>query len=281
MNTSPHEDRYLDLLLDPLTECANYKPKFGTDESDGVSLAQFTDMYGADPFYHWIGLDSPHMYAAHKAAGGMTSIYRQLGTGVDRLFRALVKDHFDLTDEQVKWSYEFEREVRKTKKKDKKPPVMGTRTLDARIDLAHIRPKADAHERVQKWLQRAGKKCGLPDARIKQITGVVFEARQGYKSADSKRAEADLAFGRNADAVNYMPVVAIVSTQASQQILRSYRNGKMLVLVGNDDTEDVVSTYAFFRNVIGFELDEFFKRNTDVMRKRCVAVIEKLLSPTG
>jgi hypothetical protein len=38
-------------------------------------------MYGADPFYHWVGLDSQLMYAAHKVAGGMTSIYRHLGIG--------------------------------------------------------------------------------------------------------------------------------------------------------------------------------------------------------
>jgi len=31
-------------------------------------------MYRSDPFYNWVGLDNPLMYAAHKAAGGMTSI---------------------------------------------------------------------------------------------------------------------------------------------------------------------------------------------------------------
>lgn len=30
------------------------------------------------------------MYAAHKAAGGMTSVYRQIGIGCERLFRKLV-----------------------------------------------------------------------------------------------------------------------------------------------------------------------------------------------
>lgn len=74
--TAPSPDqRYLNLLLDPLYACANYKPKFGTDEEEGVSLDQFKSMYGQDPFYHWIGLDSELMYAAHKAVGGMTSTY--------------------------------------------------------------------------------------------------------------------------------------------------------------------------------------------------------------
>src|SRR5947207_4063675 len=92
------EQEYLNLLLDPLDGCANYKPKFGTDEEEGVSLSQFKVMYGQDPFYNWVGLDSELMYAAHKAAGGMTSIYRQLGTGCDNLFRAVIRDALLLTE---------------------------------------------------------------------------------------------------------------------------------------------------------------------------------------
>src|SRR5437762_1771607 len=86
------EQGYLNLLLDPLDACAQYKPKFGTEDIAGVTLEQFKIQYGEDPFYHWIGLDSDLMYAAHKAAGGMTSIYRQLGAGVDNLFRTIIKD---------------------------------------------------------------------------------------------------------------------------------------------------------------------------------------------
>lgn len=102
----PQPDRelhYLNLLLDPLDACANYKPKFGTDNEEGVSLDQFKIMYGEDPFYHWVGLDSDLMYAAHKAAGGMTSIYRQLGAGCDKLFRAVIRDALLLSDEEVAW----------------------------------------------------------------------------------------------------------------------------------------------------------------------------------
>lgn len=37
--------------------------------SDEVNLERFTALYGADPLYHWVGLDSPLMFAAHNAAG--------------------------------------------------------------------------------------------------------------------------------------------------------------------------------------------------------------------
>lgn len=266
---SRHEQRYLNLLLDPLDECAKYKPKFGTDNAEGVSLDQFKDMYGGDPFYHWVGLDDPLMYAAHKAAGGMTSIYRQLGHGCDGLFRAVVQDSLKLTDEQVKWSYEYE----------KKDRSIGVRTLDARIDLSHVATQPAVRARVVEWLDRCGNKIGLAPDRIKQLKGVIFEARQGYKSADAKRQNADLEFGRNADAQNYMPVVSIISTQASRAVLRRYKNAKMLVLTGVGASDDTVSTYAFFRNIVGFELDSFFERNSKEMRKRCTGVISQLLTP--
>lgn len=72
------EQRYLKILLDPLRASSRYKPMFGMGRKGGLSLEQFRVMYRADPFYAWMGLDSPLMYAAHKAAGGMTSIYRQI-----------------------------------------------------------------------------------------------------------------------------------------------------------------------------------------------------------
>jgi hypothetical protein len=77
----PEDERYLTLLLTPLRACANYRPKFGRKGKLGLSREEFQRLYSSDPFYHWIGLDSPLMYAAHKAAGGMTSVYRQLGIG--------------------------------------------------------------------------------------------------------------------------------------------------------------------------------------------------------
>jgi hypothetical protein len=86
------DERYVELLLTPIRECAKYRPAFGkakakskgesSDEEEGkgleegVTVEQFRGLYGADLLYHWVGLDSDLMYAAHKAAGGMTSIYR-------------------------------------------------------------------------------------------------------------------------------------------------------------------------------------------------------------
>nr|MCM0589776.1 hypothetical protein [Gloeotrichia echinulata DEX184] len=80
-------NKYLNILLQPIKLCSEYTPKFGTSNQKGTTLIEFKDLYGSDPLYHWIGFDSDFMYAAHKAAGGITSLYRQLGIGCERLIR--------------------------------------------------------------------------------------------------------------------------------------------------------------------------------------------------
>ena len=131
------DTKYLQILLDPICVSAQYKPKFGQgNKSGGLSLEEFQTLYQSDPFYSWFGLDNPLMYAAHKAAGGMTSVYRQIGIGCEKLFRTILQDAFGLTDEEANWSYEI--------------PTSGGRTqkfyLDGRVRLDKIND-SDAKQR--------------------------------------------------------------------------------------------------------------------------------------
>ena len=85
-----NENQYLEIFLAPVRQCKSYRPKFGQrNKKQGFSLSEFKTLYGSDPFYSWVGLDTDLMYAAHRAAGGMTSVYRQIGIGCERLFRTL------------------------------------------------------------------------------------------------------------------------------------------------------------------------------------------------
>jgi hypothetical protein len=74
--------------------------------------------------------------------------------------------------------------------------------------------------------------------------------------------------------------MSIISTQTSLAVMRRYRNAKMLVMTGTRANDNVTDTFAFFRDVVGFALDEFFERHSAVMRKRCIAVLSQLLTPT-
>lgn len=69
------------------------------------------------------------MYAAHKAAGGMTSVYRQIGKGCENLFRQIIINQTQYEDPKYAlWSY-----IAKTKNDKNK-----TLSLDARLELSEI-----------------------------------------------------------------------------------------------------------------------------------------------
>jgi hypothetical protein len=261
------DEQYVGLFLAPLMECASYRPAFGQSGNEGVDLISFQSLYGSDPLYHWVGLDSELMYAAHKAAGGMTSIYRQLGTGCERLFRQIIKDNLRLSDDQAAWSYEY----------DKGDGNRAVHTLDAKITVADIADEG-SRERLQNWVQAAAISLGLQERRASSLAGVVFEIRQGYKSADSKRQAADIRFGIRAyEDADLLPVIAILSTQASDVVCRRYRDNRLLVLRGHLTGQE--STFTFMRDVVGYDLAAFFERNANQIRMEFTRIIGHLLKP--
>src|SRR5262249_44560657 len=148
---------YLEIVLNPIRVCAHYQPKFGQgNKAGGLTLNQFQLLYQSDPFYNWFGLHNPLMYAAHKAAGGMTSIYRQIGIGCEALFRTVLKDTLDLSDRDVRWSYEI-------------PTTNGkirTLSLDGRVPLDAIKD-ASTRQRVHTWMAESATQLGV-DQRIFQ-----------------------------------------------------------------------------------------------------------------
>lgn len=261
------DERYRNLLLSPLRTCASYTPKFGKGQEAGLSLSGFVAEYGSDPLYSWMGLNSEFLYAAHKAAGGMTSVYRQLGIGCERLWRAILMDEFGLTAGQATWDYERSASGR----------GVGNQklSLDGRVDLAHVADSRSA-ERIRVWLTQAADSLDIEVP----LKGIVFEVRQGYKSKDSKRQNADLANASVALAHRYLPTLVIFSMQLDSDIRTRYQAGNWAVLAGATGTEDTqASTFAFSRLVMGFDLERFFRDNSDVFRSEVTTILRALLEP--
>ena len=268
---APSKDsRYLNVILAPIRVSARYKPKFGQGtKGGGLTLEQFKTLYQSDPFYRWFGLDNPLMYAAHKAAGGMTSVYRQIGIGGEKLFRAVLQDSLGLTATDVQWSYQIPRTDGKMRKL----------SLDGRIPLERISGKAK-RARVQNWMREASKLIDVDPQVFATLTGTVFEVRQGYKSKDSKRQNADIANAAAAYTKAQFPCVLLLSNQIDSDILLRYRAEKWAVMTGvMAQNNPLVSTYDFMRDVIGYDLAGFFQRNTDTLRSEIDAVLKTLLTP--
>lgn len=260
------DDRYFAMIRDALSLCRNYKPKFGKGSKQGLSLKEFQTLYQADPFYMWFGLDSPLFYAAHKAAGGMTSMYRQIGISCERLFRQILQDTLGLNEQQANWSYTV--------------PAPGKRqrtlSLDGRIPVDEIADSATA-DRVRQWLHDAAASVKVAKRVIRTLEGAVFEVRQGYKSKDSKRQNADIGNAANAYSNSYLPSVVVLSTQIDEDIADRYTRAQWVMLTGTLAGSSLESTYAFTREVLGYDLAGFFERNSGRIRKEIRLVTEALL----
>jgi len=263
------DETYFRLVAGAIQVCAAYRPKFGKGRASGLTLDQFRQMYGADPFYSWVGLDSPLMYTAHKTAGGMTSVYRQLGIGCQWLLHRILQDQLGLSSEQASWSYQV--------------PVPGkkarTLSLDGRIPLDGIRDSA-AKGRVQAWLASACDRILLPKKTRGKMLGAVFEVRQGYKSKDSKRQNADISNASNAYASLYAPVLLALSTQIDNDVATRYGQAKWLLLTGTTEGSVADSTYTFCREVLGYDLAGFFQRNSSRFQVELERVLNTLLGAT-
>ena len=266
--SAERDAQYLKTVIDPIRVCAKYKPKFGQGGSSGLGLQEFQALYQADPFYAWFGLDNPLMYAAHKAAGGMTSIYRQIGIGCEKLFRQILCDQFGLSYEAAKWSYTVPTAGGKTR----------TLYLDGRVSLTDIQHTA-SRERFHQWMEKAATAAGVAPSVFASLTGTVFEVRQGYKSKDSKRQNADIANAATAYTNGYLPCAVILSAQIDGDILLRYRTERWSTITGAVGLDNPLeSTYDFMEQVVGYDMAGFFQRNSVTLKTEINSVLQALLT---
>ncbi len=259
------DESLFEIFLEPVRKCARYRPAFGQGRTEnGLDLEAFTALYGGDPFYAWIGLNDPAVYAAHRAAGGMTSLYRQIGVGSERLVRRVFEADFGLSPSDLDWSYTY-------KKANGKDAV---HTLDVKLIVADLQPSHAS--RVQQWLRSAAEQL-LPESDKTSLRGAVFEVRQGYKSADSKRQNADLRFGMRAYQEDLLPVVLVLSSQVSAPVISRYRADGMLVLTGVLGRGSLWSSFDFFREVVDYDLQGFFSRNSKALKAEVTRLVQILL----
>jgi hypothetical protein len=131
---------------------------------------------------------------------------------------------------------------------------------------------------VARWLGAASKAAGVSDDVRRIIKGAVFEVRQGYKSKDSKRQNADLANAASAYSEAYLPVLMLLSTQIDDDIADRYQNARWLILRGMPTGTATSSTYEFCQQVLDYDLAGFFERNSPRFRQEIEAILKTLLT---
>jgi len=257
------DQEYLEIFLRPIEVAKRYRPKLGLGSQAGISAQEFETLYEADPFYHWLGLDAPEIYTAHRLAGGITSLYRQIGIGCERLLCRILQDALFLDPSNLKWGYEITEGAKKR-----------FVHLDAGVLFARIRDSA-IQTRLREWSEAQMRRSGTQIAPI----GIVFEIRQGYKSKDSKRQNADIQSASRAYQNGYLPCMLVLSQQIDADVKSRYQNAGWVMLIGNLALDEYQSTYTFFHKVIGYDLSEFFNRNREHIRQRILEVVHSLWQP--
>lgn len=133
--------------------------------------------------------------------------------------------------------------------------------------------------RVREWIDDAARHLQLDLGISTALRGAVFEVRQGYKSKDSKRQNADIANAAAAYSQAYLPVVVLLSTQIDPDVASRYEAAKWVLLRGwIGVAPNLVSTYSFTRDVLGYDLAAFFERNKETLRAELTSVLEALLT---
>jgi hypothetical protein len=113
-----------------------------------------------------------------------------------------------------------------------------------------------------------------------QLKGAVFEVRQGYKSKDSKRQNGDIGNASNAYTSFYIPSILLFSTQIDNSLARRYTQARWLLLSGTTVDDPTVSTYAFCRDVLGYDLASFFERHSPRLKAELETILHLLLEPS-
>ena len=193
-------------------------------------------------------------------------MYRQIGIACERLFRQVLQDTLGLTDQQAKWSYSVPTPSGRTR----------TLTLDGRISINDITDAAKA-DRIRQWIRDAAASVKVAKRVVRTLQGSVFEVRQGYKSKDAKRQNADIGNAANAYANSYLPTVIVLSDQIDSDIAERYARAQWVMLTGNLKGTPTDSTYAFTREVLGYDLAGFFQRNSKRIRREIESITEELL----
>ena len=128
-------------------------------------------------------------------------------------------------------------------------------------------------------MKESAKLIGLDPGLLATLKGAVFEVRQGYKSKDSKRQNADIANAVAAYTKAYLPCVVVLSTQIDPDVLLRYRAEKWAVITGvtGPKSNPQISTYDFAKDVVGYDLAGFFKKNQKRLKKEVDSALRSLL----
>lgn len=241
-----------EVVLENLAKLRDYIP--GPVKKAGGTKEHLLRAYAVDPMFSIFGLDSPEYIAATLSGGTITSIHRKLGD----IYEAVVKlvFHYQLSLSIEDLTY---------RAKIMSGTTEETRTADVFLQFDKI--KDTDHRRAAHEFAGAELAKLATEPKI-ELIGIGMEVRHCYQTNDSKRTQADEAMARHLLVAGILPLMPLFCNQSAQTIIRRYRS----VWVVKEGFE----SYGIVKELSGFDLYDFLKRNRDDFRKPVIETLQGL-----
>ena len=248
---SPLDQSLFDIVMEHLAKLSDYRP--GPIKKAGGTRGHLLKRYQEDPVYSIFGLDSIEYLGATLAGGSVTSIHRKLGDIYEGCVRAVFMHAFDLAAEDVVYSATI-----------RSGTTDQSRSADTYLQFDRL--PAEARKRIGKFCQQELQQLtATPQIRL---IGVGMEVRHCYATGDSKRTQADEAMARHLLVSGILPIMPLFCDQSNPGIVQRYRSVWVI--------KQGMQSYDMIREMSGYDLYEFMKRNKKDFRRPVLNLLRSL-----
>lgn len=240
------------VVLENLGKLRSYVP--GPVKKAGGKKKDLIRAYAEDPMFSIFGLDTPEYVAATLSGGTITSIHRKLGDIYEAVVKIVFHHQLGLSMEDITY-----------RAKIMSGTTQETRTADVYLRFDKITDSGHRRAAQQFASDELAKLAAEPKI---DLIGIGMEVRHCYQTSDSKRTQADEAMARHLLVAGVLPLMPLFCNQSAPTIIKRYRS----VWVVKEGSE----SYGIVRDLSGFDLYDFMKRNREDFRKPVLETLQGL-----
>lgn len=219
------ETRLLELTITNIRKVLEFNPYKsypGINNRD-----EFKQLIARDPAFGTLGLDDERYIIARVGGNLITSLHRKLGDMYEALFGYLLKESFDLTEDDLHFSVAVQ--------------------IGDRIQVR----STDGLIKKDKFNQR------IPEAWI-DYQGIGFEVRSCYQIGDSKRIQADYDMSLALKSYQILPVMLVFcNTSLRSPLVRLSKSWELY---------QGMSSFNLIESITGFNLYNFLENNSQILK---------------
>lgn len=201
------------------------------------SREEFRELIARDSAFGVLGLDDERYIIARVGGNLITSLHRKLGDMYQAMFTYLLKETFQLNEDDLHFSLEVR---------------IGDRTQVRSTD--GLIPKKQFNQRLPKNWQT--------------YQGIGFEVRSCYQIGDSKRIQADYDMSLILKSYNILPIMLIFcDTSLRSPVTRLAKSWELY---------EGMSSFDLVQAITGFSLYSFLQKNSLILKEEINQVLSKL-----